>query len=59
MTDFPRIRRDQGREARCENAMRAGQVPAADLPDDELEMDGAPPPREVRQVALIAAMDGR
>jgi hypothetical protein len=51
--------RDQVWEALGEDATRAGRVPAEELPDRELEMYGARPPREVRQVALIAAMDGR
>jgi hypothetical protein len=47
------------RQALGENATRTGRVSAEEPPDCELEMYGARPPREVRQVALIAAMDGR
>jgi hypothetical protein len=53
------IGRDEVRHALGEEATRTGRVPAAELPDREPEMHGARPPREVREVALIAAMDGR
>jgi hypothetical protein len=51
--------RDEVWEARGEEATRTGRVPTEELPDRELKMPGVRPPREVRQVALIAAMDGR
>ena len=36
-----------------------GRVLAAECADRELEMDGAHPPREVREMVLIAIMDRR
>jgi hypothetical protein len=51
--------RDEVWEALGEDATRAGRVLAQELPDHELEMDGARPPWEVRQLALVAAIDGR
>jgi hypothetical protein len=59
LTGFSRIRRDQGREMLGENTARTARVPAEELPDRELEMHGVRAPREIRQVALIPAMDGR
>jgi hypothetical protein len=50
---------DKFRQAFRENTARTARVPAEELPDRELEIDGARPPREVRQVALIPTMDGR
>jgi len=50
---------DEVRHALGEHATCTGRVPAAELPDRELERYGARPPREVREVGLIATMDGR
>jgi hypothetical protein len=50
---------DEVRQTLGEHATHTGRVPAEELPDRELEMHGVRPPREIRQVALIATMDGR
>ena len=49
------------RSGRRSVKIRRAQVAIAadEFPDRELEADGARPPGEVRQVALIATMDGR
>jgi hypothetical protein len=49
---------DQVRQALRQDTAQAGSIPAEEPPDRELEMSGARPRGEIRQAALVTAMDG-
>jgi hypothetical protein len=56
---FAGIRGHEGGEAFREDPAHAGRIAADEFPDRQVEADRPHPPREVGQVALIPAMDGR
>jgi hypothetical protein len=56
---FSRIGGHQLWEALREDTTRTVRIPAYEFPDPELEANRACAPGEVRQVALIATMNGR
>jgi hypothetical protein len=51
--------RDKIRQALREDRACTGGLATHELPHDELEVNGAGAPGEVRQMALVAAMDSR
>ena len=57
-TGVTAIRRDEGRQALGEDAAPAGPIAAAESPHGQLDSDGARPPGQVGQAALIVAMHG-
>ena len=58
-TGFAGIDGDKVRQAFGEDAAPTGGMAADEFPDRQVEPDRPRPPGEIRQVALIPAMDGR